>query len=95
VNSAVTGARRFGGAAAITDRKPFTVSTATLAMRSASSYESVGFLPERLARTPLADVFGCEATRNFDGGIAEDEIGWPSLRALVRSISDSANSVER
>jgi hypothetical protein len=36
VNSAVTGARRFGGAAANTDRKPLPVSTTTLAKRCRS-----------------------------------------------------------
>jgi hypothetical protein len=58
VNSAVTGARRFGGAATITDRKRFSVSTTTLAMRSASPVEATVFLPERLARKPLAEFFG-------------------------------------
>jgi hypothetical protein len=65
VNSAVTDARCLGAAAAITDRKPFTVSTTTLAMRSASSYESVGFFcPKGLHERPLQMFSGCGVTRN-------------------------------
>jgi hypothetical protein len=57
--------------AAITDRKPFTVSTTTLAMRSASSYESVGFFCMKGLYERFSQSFsGRGATRNLDTKIA-------------------------
>jgi len=91
VNSAVTGARRFEGAAASPTENPLPFHE-DVAMESASSYESVGFFALKACTKLLAEFFGLRHYEKLDSGIAEDEIGWPSLREFsCPSISDSTN----
>jgi hypothetical protein len=69
VNSAVAGPRCLGGAAATTDRKPFTVSTTTLAMEVLPRVKASVFCLKGLYESLSENFSGRGATRNFDGGM--------------------------